>query len=665
MRILRVALHNYRVYAGKQDIDLTDSASGKPVVLIGGLNGEGKTTLLEGLQLCLYGRRAEFWRQNGTTYSEYLAQSIHRGADPSSGAMVQVEFETPDAKPACVYRVQRTWKRNGGGKISEYVQVFVDGSLDKHLSETWGDQVERFVPARLAGLFFFDGERIKHYADAQRSRELIERGLLSLLGIDLIDQLSTDLRALDTRLAQTRKKIEQDEITAKLEVERNSRIDNLEHLAESIASLRNDYDQQERLVVSLDREFEKCGGELFEKRTALERERQLLDDRHKQAEQRLIGLSAGALPLAIARDLLARTRIQMQVEIQAIGSATTLQRLEGQHRRLVKLLKREKVAKKTRDLLGRFYEQEFDDLNGIAELPTYLEINEVDFVSAMGLLETTLPELQEQAADELSALEVIEAELQAVDRKLGAVPDDAALAEVQSKREEAKHKKGVLQGRLEQLEEDYRLARLHLQEAEDTLHKHLVKVFGESHDEADKARVLDHAEQVRSTLKVFRKRLITRRVSQLEQVILESYVHLMRKTGMVARLSIDPGTFELTLYNTKDQEIQPDWLSAGERQLLVVSILWGFARASGRSLPVIVDTPLGRLDSTHRENLVRHYFPYASHQVILLSTDEEITGTTLRRLKPAIGHQFRLVYDEATDSTSIRNGYFKERAHAN
>ena len=91
----------------------------------------------------------------------------------------------------------------------------------------------------------------------------------------------------------------------------------------------------------------------------------------------------------------------------------------------------------------------------------------------------------------------------------------------------------------------------------------------------------------------------------------------------------------------------------------------GFARASGRSLPVIVDTPLGRLDSGHRDNLVRHYFPHASHQVILLSTDEEIVGSTLRTLEPAIGHKYRLVYDEATDATTIQSGYFKERAHAN
>ena len=134
---------------------------------------------------------------------------------------------------------------------------------------------------------------------------------------------------------------------------------------------------------------------------------------------------------------------------------------------------------------------------------------------------------------------------------------------------------------------------------------------------------------------------------------------------MVANLLIDPSTFSLTLKNRSGHVIPPDWLSAGERQLLVVSILWGLARASGKALPVIVDTPVGRLDSTHRGNLVRHYFPHASHQVVLLSTDEEIVGATLRNLGSSIAQKYRLVFHEKTESTIIEPGYFMEQEHAN
>jgi DNA sulfur modification protein DndD len=99
-------------------------------------------------------------------------------------------------------------------------------------------------------------------------------------------------------------------------------------------------------------------------------------------------------------------------------------------------------------------------------------------------------------------------------------------------------------------------------------------------------------------------------------------------------------------------------LSAGERQLLAVAILWGLGRAAGRPLPAVIDTPLGRLDSEHRTKLIEGYFPFASHQVILLSTDEEIAGAYYEKLRPWIAHEYRLQYCEERDVTTIEIGYF-------
>ena len=71
----------------------------------------------------------------------------------------------------------------------------------------------------------------------------------------------------------------------------------------------------------------------------------------------------------------------------------------------------------------------------------------------------------------------------------------------------------------------------------------------------------------------------------------------------------------------------------------------------------VVDTPLGRLDSSHRENLIERYFPDASHQVILLSTDEEIYGDYYEKLKPFISRSYTVVYDDKTRSSKANPGY--------
>lgn len=92
--------------------------------------------------------------------------------------------------------------------------------------------------------------------------------------------------------------------------------------------------------------------------------------------------------------------------------------------------------------------------------------------------------------------------------------------------------------------------------------------------------------------------------------------------------------------------------------MLAVSILWALARASGRPLPAIIDTPLGRLDATHRAHLVERYFPNASHQVVLLSTDKEIDQGTFQNLRGSVGRSYRLEHNNATSETQIQTGYF-------
>jgi DNA sulfur modification protein DndD len=665
MKLITVVFHDYRVYGGQQVIDLSASTQEKPVIVVGGLNGEGKTTMLEGIQLALYGRQSEIWSQHGGTYSTYLEQSIHRGSDPAKGALVEVEFEAIDDAELRKIRVQRTWKLNGGGKIKEYLQVFVDGQLDKLLSDNWADQVERFIPSRLAGLFFFDGEKIRHYADPRRAQELIRRGVLSLLGIDLVDQLDIDLKALESRITRSKNAIKSDKAGSQLEKERAGEEKNLKILKNQRADLQNDLDSKSKLCDDLDESYRELGGKLFEQRVELEKTRRDLMERRKGLTNQLIEVSAGSLPLTLLSEELGSVKEQIKSESQTIEAQLTSLALDEQRQRLDKHLGAQSVQKKTMALIGKFYDKEAKVLKEKVGKPVFLKCSESDYLQLNILLKSEIEKGLTRTTDLLAQINKLDGKIQALDRKLAAVPDDEAISEVAGQRDISQKELLILEGRTIQLDETIRLARNHLLEAETALNKYVIRKMEQDQYLADDARVLVHAEKVRATLKEFRSHLVRRRIQDLQDIILEAYIHLMRKKSMIKSIEIDPDSFALSLCNLQGKEILPEWLSAGERQLLVVSILWGLARASGRSLPIIVDTPLGRLDSSHRDNLVRHYYPRASHQVILLSTDEELYGKALRALKPAIGAHFRLVYDEATESTTIREGYFEEMKNAN
>lgn len=119
------------------------------------------------------------------------------------------------------------------------------------------------------------------------------------------------------------------------------------------------------------------------------------------------------------------------------------------------------------------------------------------------------------------------------------------------------------------------------------------------------------------------------------------------------RVEIDTESFTLALFDRAGQPVPKHRLSAGEKQLLAIALLWGLARASGRQLPVAIDTPLGRLDSSHRNNLVEKYFPQASHQVLVLSTDTEIREAEVEQLRGsnAISREYLLHYDPKRHQT--------------
>ena len=151
-----------------------------------------------------------------------------------------------------------------------------------------------------------------------------------------------------------------------------------------------------------------------------------------------------------------------------------------------------------------------------------------------------------------------------------------------------------------------------------------------------------------------------RKTGLLAQTVTDCYKQLANKSNLIDRVEINSDTLEISYYDSNDREVEKTSLSAGEKQLVVVSILWALAICSQKKLPVIIDTPLSRLDSLHRESLITTYFPQASEQTIILSTDSEIGKAEYELMKNNVGDEFTLYYDEDEKSTKIKKGYFEE-----
>ena len=175
---------------------------------------------------------------------------------------------------------------------------------------------------------------------------------------------------------------------------------------------------------------------------------------------------------------------------------------------------------------------------------------------------------------------------------------------------------------------------------------------------AQHSEVMALAAKVGNVLQLYEQELTLSRVDHLSQQVTECYKLLAHKESLCNRVQFNPTTLSLTLYDAQGNEVFRPLLSAGEKQILAVAILWGLGLASGRQLPVIIDTPLARLDAEHRNRLLSRYLPKAaSHQVILLSTDSEINNHEFDVLRPSLAKALHLRFDSERGRTTIEEGY--------
>ena len=170
-------------------------------------------------------------------------------------------------------------------------------------------------------------------------------------------------------------------------------------------------------------------------------------------------------------------------------------------------------------------------------------------------------------------------------------------------------------------------------------------------------RAIKYSNMALSIIEKYQVELQKRKTDILAGTITTCYKKLSNKKNLIHRIEMEPNTLNIKYLSEEGKEVTQDSLSAGEQQLMVISILWALSICSKKKLPVIIDTPLSRLDSLHRTALINTYFPNAGEQTIILSTDSEIDSTYYELMKENVGDEFTLKYDEVTKSTSIEEGY--------
>ena len=667
----RITIENFGVYGGRQAADLSPVPE-RPIILFGGMNGGGKTTLLDAIQLAFYGSKARLSNRGRLPYRDYLRDCIHRGADPGEGAGLTLRYRRFTNGESHDYELQRSWRLGIKG-IEETFRVLCDGQPDAILTEHWDEAIAAFLPVRLAHLFFFDGEQIKDLAEGNQTAEIIGTAIKGLLGLDLLERLSTDLKVFERGIREKQREDGAEDETARQTRQAEGELAEIDRHLEEIGlaegAKTNQANQLAKSLAERESEFKAAGGDLYLRHTELEQQRSELSHAKAAAEAELRALVAGPLPLALVDDLLDQVADQARRETQIRHAQVLLEVLEERDRCVVQALVQqpggtESLDPAAVDRLNRLLAEDRRERSGLAHEPFILDADDELPGRIQHLRTTLIPDAQRQA-------KTLTDRIAGLDEQLGRIADE--LARVPAREHIAAAQGALDQARAAHEAKCAEIADLKLRrdtlicQQQTTLERieHLgLKALDTGLADDDRQRMLKHSARVRSTLKQLHTRVVARHTGHIKSLMLESFRSLLHKTDLVSDLKVDPETFATTLTSADGRPLPFERLSAGERQLLATAMLWGLARASGRPIPAIIDTPLGRLDSSHRRHLVERYFPNVSHQVILLSTDQEIVGPYHAAIERFVARTY-LLAPSTHGQTEVLPGYFNTRTGDN
>ena len=473
-----------------------------------------------------------------------------------------------------------------------------------------------------------------------------------MLGISVLDVLKNDLSRVLKRLAkdgtQAAATIEIEELRQK----KGDLVESIAALDAQIERLEASIDSQRAVIDELHHQYEVKGGDVIEQRQDLMQQRADLLAEIDQNQIALVDVASGSLPLIIVQDLISEIKLQAedehndQIMQQAIGMIENiLERYVADHSEslitnteFVEFI-RKTTQEEATEQVYQISDHALFQLNAL--LDSILEhslANAKELLVKKSALRRKLDELESYLSLDINEnkLEGLFATIREEEATL--VQYEVGLASLQQER-------SSMNAALISVTSEYsRAVESYLKKAE---------LFD------DEERLAKYSNMALRITEEYTIALQKRKTGILGATITECYKKLANKKNLIQAITMNPETLDLTYLDDRGSEVTKESLSAGEKQLMVIAILWALAICSKKKLPVIIDTPLSRLDSMHRTSLVTTYFPKASDQTIILSTDSEIDHYYYNLMKQSVGDEFTLNYDEGTKSTTILKGYFQ------
>ena len=710
MKINKIKLYNFNSYEGENEFDFVNQDQSKNIVLIGGKNGAGKTSLFTAIKIALYGPLAFGYVGANSHYIAKIKDCINSKAFQKDEveSEVQLTLSLMVERELKNYVVTRRW-RFVNQKLEEKYSVEEEGRfLEQQELSYFQNYLQGLIPPDLFEFFLFDGEEVGNIFSTSSYNSYIKNAIYTLCGIDIFEIIRKFTCSYSSKPS------------GEVDKERYSQYEQLKLLAEQLDDKKTSlgkrleeekqkYEQLEVELFDLETAYKNAGGITQEEREKLAREFEEAEKLKTEASIKIKMFVEGLMPFFIVGEY--ANKITKQFSIQE--KKETYEYFE---KNIMDSALTETIHNNV-SIGDEALETLFD------EILKYLKpSDETDFkfihdmskeeISRINIMIDNL-----KAFDKEEMIEIINQRKHYSERTMeinkilrSAMSDEDANRYV-TKENLLLRKKDDCHRMIKDLQEE----RTSIEEEFVVVEQQRNKALQELKENAQNKHVYELSSGITSIMdSVLKKKAISIR-ENLGELISNNLRHMYRKNNLITQIEIDEN-FGFHLYqnavythselaylyrnlgvdnfadevgnagiemlkkrfniisinelqkafNASDSEATIDLfkkidisrLSKGERQIFILALYWAIIELSGQDIPFVIDTPYARIDANHRKEISEKFFPNISKQVIILSTDEEIDEEYYEILKPHIAREYLLVNDESQNRTSIEQHYF-------
>lgn len=695
MKFSNIQINNFRQYYNLVNIDLT-TTSDKNIIIIGGRNGYGKTNFLLAIVWCLYGDKISQIDENfkkeiqkEKNYSSFMQQSINWSAKKENKTNFSVniiitEIELPEIRTLSTNSESIIITRTFDVASMNETLSIVDSISNIEIFNEENDKVnfinDYIIPIDAAKFVFFDAEKIGEIANLSIKDEgsFINDALGKILGLDTYETLIEDIEFYINNLKKEDATKNLQELIANKENEiRISEID-IEKFEEENAERLKEIDGLKKNIREYDNlisKHSKQGNSMFDRESVVVEIEKLKVKEYELNE--LFNELSEIIPLAMLSGKLEEVNEHLEIQEKNEVSQSFLKENSEKIESFIELLfnKPPEPENSTMSLKDKiFYYQKaqslgselFKENDDYVDLEFNHDLNNSEkrlIIDAINVINTQSKDLFATTIDEFNEIKIKLSDLNKTLNKVDADLEDELILDYSSKKDTADYnvteKNRNIGENLQQitkLKND--IVRLNQQLA--------ILVKKVDINEQNKLKIKKSNEYI-EVLNLFLDEQKTKHKESLEKTILVELKTLMHKLNSdenhskfiedvkVTILASGQG-MKITLIDQDDNEIRKESLSSGEKQIYISCLIKAILKESIQSLPIFIDTPLGRLDEEHRDSITKKYYPALSEQVVLFSTNSEITPKRFKDISDNVSKSYLLVNDGA--NTNLKNGYF-------